>query len=509
MTAPHPRPERPRTRLARIAAAFGATVLAATAIVAIGTAAPAHAATPLVSCGGSADCKVLYQDPGVGEFTVPDGVTSVRLDVRGASGSGLNRDHQAMGGYGGRTTGTLAVSPGQVLSVLVGTFGVAPDATRYGGGGAPGGPETALGPGGGGSFVFDAGGSLLAAAGGGGGGGEKYSGGAGAGAGDNGSDGVVEPSWGMYGSTASRGGTQSGGGSGGQAGGANGSGPAGNFSPGNGGQGGYVQMHRNFAGAGGGGGYYGGGGGGSFHGGAGGSGYAARALTNVSSQTGVQWGHGTVTITYGRSPAKVDLSASPASRSVEGESVTLTAEVQGTLATPTGYVTFMSDDWIVWPCLSVPLDSFQRATCTTSQLPLGTRSYVAEYSGDDLLAPASSTLSHQVVRAPLVLTTATLPDATVGEPYSTQLTAEGGLAPYTWSVSEGTLPPGLSLSASGVLSGTPTGVGNGSPVTITVQDAQGTPYTTTATWVLTVTQAGLGTAPEPAGSLDQIFGFGS
>ncbi len=44
--------------------------------------------------------------------------------------------------------------------------------------------------------------------------------------------------------------------------------------------------------------------------------------------------------------------------------------------------------------------------------------------------------------------------------YSTNLTAEGGWPAYVWSLESGTLPPGLSLSADGVLSGTPTALGN-------------------------------------------------
>ncbi|MDN5848790.1 MAG: putative Ig domain-containing protein [Nitrococcus sp.] len=43
-----------------------------------------------------------------------------------------------------------------------------------------------------------------------------------------------------------------------------------------------------------------------------------------------------------------------------------------------------------------------------------------------------------------------------GTPYSEQLTASGGAAPYTWALDSGTLPTGLSLSSSGLLSGTPT-----------------------------------------------------
>lgn len=49
----------------------------------------------------------------------------------------------------------------------------------------------------------------------------------------------------------------------------------------------------------------------------------------------------------------------------------------------------------------------------------------------------------------------TLPDAAIGSPYSEQLVAVGGVGPYTFSL-VGILPPGLTLSPSGLISGTPT-----------------------------------------------------
>ena len=49
----------------------------------------------------------------------------------------------------------------------------------------------------------------------------------------------------------------------------------------------------------------------------------------------------------------------------------------------------------------------------------------------------------------------------VGGAYSSSLTASGGTAPITWSISAGTLPPGLSINSStGEVSGTPTTAGN-------------------------------------------------
>jgi hypothetical protein len=72
--------------------------------------------------------------------------------------------------------------------------------------------------------------------------------------------------------------------------------------------------------------------------------------------------------------------------------------------------------------------------------------------------------------APLSITTASLPSITVGTPYSVTLSASGGVLPYTWSVSSGALPAGLSLSPAGVISGTPTAQGTSS-FTVAVTDS--------------------------------------
>lgn len=54
----------------------------------------------------------------------------------------------------------------------------------------------------------------------------------------------------------------------------------------------------------------------------------------------------------------------------------------------------------------------------------------------------------------LNITTASLPDGSASSAYTASLTGVGGVFPYTWSLSSGSLPPGLSLNAStGVISG--------------------------------------------------------
>ena len=56
----------------------------------------------------------------------------------------------------------------------------------------------------------------------------------------------------------------------------------------------------------------------------------------------------------------------------------------------------------------------------------------------------------------LSVTAGVLPDGKVGTAYSTPLTATGGIPPFSWSIYSGSLPSGLVLQKTGVISGTPT-----------------------------------------------------
>src|SRR5262249_14687846 len=57
---------------------------------------------------------------------------------------------------------------------------------------------------------------------------------------------------------------------------------------------------------------------------------------------------------------------------------------------------------------------------------------------------------------PLVLNTTTVANGMRNVLYSQQLNATGGVQPYTWSVTSGVIPPGVTLgSSTGLLSGTP------------------------------------------------------
>lgn len=94
------------------------------------------------------------------------------------------------------------------------------------------------------------------------------------------------------------------------------------------------------------------------------------------------------------------------------------------------------------------------------------------------------------VFSPLSITTASLPSATFGTAYSTTLAATGGQSPYKWNLASGTLPPGMTLSTSGVLAGTPSQSGTFS-FTTSATDSETTPVTTNKALSLVVQAAAL------------------
>jgi hypothetical protein len=55
-----------------------------------------------------------------------------------------------------------------------------------------------------------------------------------------------------------------------------------------------------------------------------------------------------------------------------------------------------------------------------------------------------------------IISSTSLPMGEIGKAYTTNIVAQGGVAPYMWGISSGLLPPGLILSATGELSGVPT-----------------------------------------------------
>jgi Glycine rich protein len=97
-----------------------------------GTIAGAAITNVVVACGHSG--AATFNATGAAQtFTVPVAVTQITIDAFGAAGG--SNALGVLGGLGGEATGTLAVTPGQVLTVMVGGWG---SSTAFNGGGAAG-----------------------------------------------------------------------------------------------------------------------------------------------------------------------------------------------------------------------------------------------------------------------------------------------------------------------------------------------------------------------------------
>ncbi|MBF9221174.1 putative Ig domain-containing protein [Hymenobacter ruricola] len=110
----------------------------------------------------------------------------------------------------------------------------------------------------------------------------------------------------------------------------------------------------------------------------------------------------------------------------------------------------------------------------------------------------SRTYTLSIAAPAITLTPATLPAGTVAATYNQTITASGGTAPYTYAITAGALPAGLTLTSAGVLSGTPT-AGGSFTFTLTATDASpgfsGGPYSGSQTYTLTIVAPTIAVSP--------------
>ncbi len=123
--------------------------------------------------------------------------------------------------------------------------------------------------------------------------------------------------------------------------------------------------------------------------------------------------------------------------------------------------------------------------------------------------PGSLAYSLTVSAPTITIAPLSLPAAQVNLPYSQTLSASGGTAPYSFAVTSGALPAGLTLSSAGVLSGTPTASGTFT-FTVTATDSStgtGAPFSAVDSYTLTVNASTITLAPTslPSGQVGQAY----
>ena len=143
------------------------------------------------------------------------------------------------------------------------------------------------------------------------------------------------------------------------------------------------------------------------------------------------------------------------------------------------------------------------ATGTMSGVPTKSINYSFKINVTDSAGITGSKDFVITIQPPVEVSTTSLPNGVQGTAYSQTLAASKGVLPYSWTKTAGSLPTGLNLNSSGVISGTPTnsGVYN---FTVTVTDAAGG----TASKALTITvnsALAISTATLPNGVVTKAY----
>ena len=120
----------------------------------------------------------------------------------------------------------------------------------------------------------------------------------------------------------------------------------------------------------------------------------------------------------------------------------------------------------------------------------GTSNFTVKVTDSTAPTAGSATAALSItINAALAITTTSLPGGSIGTAYSGTVNASGGAQPYTWSITSGSLPAGLTInSATGVIAGTPTAAGT-SHFTVTVADSESPAVKANAALSITIASA--------------------
>lgn len=218
----------------------------------------------------------------------------------------------------------------------------------------------------------------------------------------------------------------------------------------------------------------------------------SRSSKYVHSLAGILIAIGVATNAYGQCPT-----ADKAAQPQQPDSVNLASTVSivyswtvGTLPADNGYTVFLRKSGSLdLPTPACSASSSTATSCTGSSLTAG--SYVwfvrSKYSlcttGVD-----SSTKQFTIDCPSITISPLALNNATVSQTYGAKLGANGGTSPYTFRISSGSLPSGLTLASDGTISGTPSATGSYT-FEVRASDAIGCPATKSYTIVVAGTTA--------------------
>ncbi len=185
-----------------------------------------------------------------------------------------------------------------------------------------------------------------------------------------------------------------------------------------------------------------------------------------------------INVSSGQIPVSIALNPESA-QTVPGAKLQFTASVKNTAQTS-----------VIW---SASAGSISPSGLFTAPMSTGTAVITATAAANTRVH-ASASISVQSA-SPLVIATTSLTGAQVNSSYSSTMAAQGGTAPYTWSLSSGSLPAGLALNSSGVIAGT---VGQAGAFTFTTKVTDASSRTATRQLTLNATVANSGNFDGPA-----------
>ena len=168
--------------------------------------------------------------------------------------------------------------------------------------------------------------------------------------------------------------------------------------------------------------------------------------------------------------------------------------------------------WTLTGCSATSCGTLSNATTTgvtyTAPTTVATAFTVTLTAAAVANSKITGTVTLNVPINPAITTPAVaLPGATFGAAYSAPLAATGGITPYTWSISQGALPSGLSISSStGAITGSPT-YGGTATFTVKLTDSGSPALTATSAFTLTTVYPPLSitTASLPGGTFGTAY----